>query len=198
MQEHIWTPLEMDSTTFRVNDRPDVAARLPQMVARSPSGTLIESDTFTGPLKSVKRDIGGGGLHSSAEDYLKLLIALLRNDGTLLSKSSVADLLKPQVNDIEYLKDEHNARMFGDMWPSGGKVRCNHGLGGLVIVEDLSSGRKKGSMMWFGSSMIVWVRHHPLHAMLKRHLLIDFSSGSTRKVKCAASLARRSCLELPM
>lgn len=30
MQEYIWEPLEMDSTTFRLADRPDIAARIPK------------------------------------------------------------------------------------------------------------------------------------------------------------------------
>ena len=132
------------------------------MVARNPSGTLVKSDAFIEPLKSVTRDMGGGGMHSSAGDYLKLLMALLRNDGTLLSNSSVAELLKPQVKDSEYLADERNASIFGDMWPDGKKVKCNHGLGGLVTEEDLSSGRRQGSMMWFGDSSIVWVCQCPL------------------------------------
>jgi CubicO group peptidase (beta-lactamase class C family) len=92
MQEHIWKPLEMDSTTFRVAGRPDIAARLPQIVVRSPSGTLTESRPFTEPWKYVTRDMGGGGMYTSAGGYLKLLMAILRNDGTLLSKTSVAEL----------------------------------------------------------------------------------------------------------
>ena len=97
MQEHTWKPLGTDSTTFRVTDRPDIAARLPQMVARSLSGTLTESSAFTEPWIYVTRDMGGGGMYTSAGDYLRLLMAILRNDGTLLSKTSMAELLKPQL-----------------------------------------------------------------------------------------------------
>ena len=65
------------------------------MFVRSPSGTLAEGSPFTEPWKYVTRDMGGGGVYTSAEDYLKLPMAILRNDGTLLSKASIAEPLKP-------------------------------------------------------------------------------------------------------
>jgi methyl acetate hydrolase len=126
-------------------------------VARSPAGTLTNSNTFTEPMKSATKDIGGGGMYSTAGDYMKLLKALLQNDGTLLSKSSVSELLKPQVEDNAYLDHERNAYIFSNIWPNGAKANCNHGLGGLVNMEDLSTGRKTGSMMWLGATAIVWV-----------------------------------------
>lgn len=94
---------------------------------------------------------------SSASDYMKLLMALLRNDGTLLSKTSVAELFKPQVKDDAYMTDERNAYVMGSIWPNGAKVECNHSLGGMVNMEDLSTGLKKGSMLWYGGTMIAWV-----------------------------------------
>jgi hypothetical protein len=87
--------------------------------------------------------MGGGGMYTSARDYLKLLMAILRNDGTLLSKSSMAELLKPQVKDSECLVDERNTQMFAETWPKGGKVKRNHSLGGLVAMEDLSTGHRE-------------------------------------------------------
>src|ERR1700722_949735 len=99
--------------------------------------------------------MGGGGMYTSAGDYLKLLMAILRNDGTLLSKTSMTELLKPQVKGNEYLVDERNTQMFAEMWVKSEKVKCSHSLGGLVVMGDLSTGRKRGSLKWFGSSMIV-------------------------------------------
>ena len=97
MQKYIWEPLGMNSSTFRLSDRPDIEARLPIMASRSSTDTLVDSDVFTRPLKSAARHIGGTGMYSSASDFMKLLLAMLRNDGTLLSKESVAELLTPQV-----------------------------------------------------------------------------------------------------
>jgi hypothetical protein len=171
----------MDSTTFRVAGRPDIAARLPQIVVRSPSGTLTEIRPFTEPLKYVTRDMGGGGMYTSAGDYLKLLMAILRNDSTLLSKTSMAELLKSQVKDNEYLVDERNTQMFAQMWPKGGKVKCNHNLGGLVVVEDLSTGRKRGSLMWVGSTMIVWVSQCAFPNIIKHRVMIAFTVDRSRK-----------------
>jgi hypothetical protein len=64
-------------------------------------------------------------------------MVILRNDGTLLSKASIAELLKPQVKDNEYLADERNTQIFAQMWPRGGKVKVQPqfkrtgGYGGL-------------------------------------------------------------------
>lgn len=88
---------------------------------------------------------------------MKLLKALLRNDDTLLSKGGVSELLKPQVKDNAYVDHERDAYIFNNIWPNGAKVNCNHGLGGLVNMEDLSTGRNRGLMMWLGATAIVWV-----------------------------------------
>jgi CubicO group peptidase (beta-lactamase class C family) len=157
MQEHIRTPSRLGSSTFRLRERPEIAARLPQMAVRSPAGSLMESDAFTEPLKSATRGMGGGGMYSSASDCMKLLMALLQNDGTLLAKDSVAELLKLLVKDSAYSADQSNADIFGNIWPKGAKVKCNRSLGGLVNMEDLSTGRRKSSMMWYGGPMIAWV-----------------------------------------
>ena len=136
-------------------------------------------------------------MYTSAGDYLKLLMAILRNDG-ILSKTSMAELLKPQVKDSEYLVGERNTQMFTEVWPKGGKVKCNHSLGGLVVMEDLSTGRKRGSLMWFGSSMIVWVSRCAFPNMIKHQVVIALHSGWIPQARLAASLVLRSCLELHM
>jgi CubicO group peptidase (beta-lactamase class C family) len=149
-------------------------------------------------MKSAAKDMGGGGMYSSAGDYIKLLSALLRNDDTLLSKSSVSELLKPQVKDNAHLDHERNAHIFSNIWPNGAKVTCNHSLGGLVSMEDLSTGRKTGSVMWLGATAIVWVSQKYPRSVPKEPIPIHHGSGLTRKARCAASSAHRLCLELRM
>jgi hypothetical protein len=60
------------------------------------------------------------------------------------------------------MPDESNEQILGDIWPNEAKIQYNHTLGGVITEEDLSSGRKKGSVMWFGSPMIVWVCQNPI------------------------------------
>jgi hypothetical protein len=181
----------MDSSIFRLSDRPDVVARLPQMAARSPIGALIDGNAFAKPLKSTIRDMGSVGMYASAGDYMKLLMALLRNDGTLLSKGSVAELSTLQVKDSAYLADDRNANFFEKIWPEGAKVKCNHGLGELVNMEDLRTGRKRGSIMCYRGDMIAWISPDMPRSVLKHLVLTDHWSGLTRKARCAASSARR-------
>jgi hypothetical protein len=68
-------------------------------------------------------------MYSSASDCMKLLMALLQNDGLLLSKENVADLSKSQVKDSAYLPDESNAHILGTIWPKRAKIKCSHSLG---------------------------------------------------------------------
>lgn len=42
MKENIWKPLGMDSTTFRLRDRPDIESRLSGLTVRLPTGELID------------------------------------------------------------------------------------------------------------------------------------------------------------
>ena len=99
------------------------------MAEHSPTGTLVDSNSFPEPPKYATRDMGGAGMYSSTSDYMRMLMALLRNDGKLISRGSVAELLNRHVKDNAYLADENNVHMFGDMWPIGAKVKCNHSLG---------------------------------------------------------------------
>lgn len=145
-KQHILGPLGMTATTFHLAARPDVRARMPGMTIRKPDGRLVAS------RKGVWRDpdpdeSGGAGLYSSAQDYMKVLTSVLRNDGKLLNAESVDEMFRPQLEDDGYIMKlleipEYNQLLTGGM-PGGLKV--NYGLGGLIIGEDLPTGRRKGS-----------------------------------------------------
>lgn len=169
MRKHIWDPLGMTSTTFHLEDKPDVEARLPDMSARIPTGdlTYIPGHVMTHP---VRDDLGGAGSYSSAPDYIKVLASLLRNDGTLLQKQTVDEMFKPQLSAQAKEKfqevltvPEKNDRLTGGM-KIGASVNC--GFGGFLVDEDTEGGRKKGSLAGGGLPNLYWVRLLPSLIMI--------------------------------
>lgn len=167
MTEHIWNPLGMNSTTFRLRERPDIKNRRADMSMRAASGELRPSPTryFR---DDAPDDSGGGGVFSCPGDYVKVLISLLKNDGTLLKPSTTDILFSPCLpsGPTKALR-ETRAAQYQDYRASqigsevvGGVVQpaeLNYALGGLVSEKDWPGGRKAGSMSWGGLPNLSWV-----------------------------------------
>ncbi len=157
MQENIFTPLGMKSTTFRIAEHPELQQRRAEISLRTePRGPL----SSFGPFKpdNVEFDYGGVGLFSTAADYAKLLGALVDDGGSILSANSVRRLCVPQLPDPKYLE----AHLYGPMqsifcaeYPKG--LAVNYALGGAVNLEDIPEKRRKGSVMWTGATNPRWV-----------------------------------------
>ncbi|RFU25797.1 hypothetical protein B7463_g10540, partial [Scytalidium lignicola] len=166
MEEHIWKPLGMKSTTFRLNERSDIVARRSDMTMREPKGTLIPSPTRFFP-EDTPDDQGGGGLYSSPADYVKILIALLKNDGTLLTPESIDTLFTPYLSAaaadaLRGVRFTQNQELEAekDSWAMGGVVApvdVNYALGGLIAERDEEGGRRAGTMSWGGLPNLSWV-----------------------------------------
>ena len=77
MQRHIFEPLSMPDTSF--NQRPEWDSRLPAIHARQADGSLEPMPPA--PPAEPDREFypGGGGLFSTASDYLRFLRALMNN-----------------------------------------------------------------------------------------------------------------------
>lgn len=167
MQEHIWGPLGMDSTTFRIDTREDVRSRRLDMSMRNPeTGELMQSPSRFWSEK-YKDDHGGGGLFSCAADYIKVLHALLKNDGTLLKPSSVNTLLTPCLSASS--KTAFNNALFmpypgnenGEynlVFTSGVSqyADLDYAIGGFVVGKDIEGRRKRGTLAWQGMPNIFW------------------------------------------
>jgi CubicO group peptidase (beta-lactamase class C family) len=164
MKKHIWEPLGMDSTTFSVTaTRPDLLSRLANLTERDPkTGKLIwekkEGEYSTG-LRPVKES-GGGGAFSTANDYIKLLISLLKNDEKLLRSETVDQMFTPQLSDSTHLMNIHadaNPLSPGIAVHIPKETKVDFGLGGLLNLEDLSNtGRSAGGMQWGGIPNLFW------------------------------------------
>jgi CubicO group peptidase (beta-lactamase class C family) len=157
MEEHIFNPLGMSSTTFRMPKRPDLAER------RAPIGHRAE---LGGPLGAGPTPIpdspsmpsGGAGLYSTADDYSKALVALLAGGDGLLKPESVRELRDPQLPDNKYLMAEFHGPWHDAICPEYPRgTPASYGLGGALNLEDLPHKRRKGSLMWSGMANTHWV-----------------------------------------
>ncbi|RHZ57677.1 uncharacterized protein CDV56_105308 [Aspergillus thermomutatus] len=159
MDTHIWKRIGMHSTTFRPWTRPDLTAHSVELGWRRPDGSMIPA---TVPLASPAADCCGGlGLYSTPNDQTKLLASLLANDGTLLAPTSVAELMKTQVEDNIYFTTEANGtntqnsyvngkapRPHRQLWPNGA-TGC-FGLSSAINNDAFPGRRAAGSANWQG------------------------------------------------
>jgi CubicO group peptidase (beta-lactamase class C family) len=149
-KEHIFGPLGMKDTGFVLGA--DQRKRLATMHARTPDGTLAAIE-FEMP-QDPEFYMGGGGLYSTAPDYLKFLQMLLHggtfNGARILEADTVADMNRNQIGDIEVTvlktaipESSHDAEFFPGMpkrW----------GLGYMISLEEAHTGRSAGSVAWAG------------------------------------------------
>lgn len=152
LAEHVFRPLGMGETTFAPD--PAQAGRIAGMHARTPEGGL-EPNAFALP-PPPNPALGGGGLYGAAEDYLRLLEALLAGGvgagGRILSEASVAQLTTDQVPGLECGRLESAMPAFTNAFePLAGQSK-GWTLGGLYSREDSPGGRRRGSVAWAGLS----------------------------------------------
>jgi CubicO group peptidase (beta-lactamase class C family) len=150
LAETLLDPLGMADTTF--DPTPDQAARRAGLHMRLPDGGL-QPIGFGGP---GARDLrGGGGLYSTAADYLKFLRLILDGgeaDGRqLLSPASLALLSQNQTADLAGVGDLDSAmpERSADFRPMPG-VSKGHTLGFVQNLDPAPGGRSAGSLAWGG------------------------------------------------
>ncbi|ORY62391.1 beta-lactamase/transpeptidase-like protein [Pseudomassariella vexata] len=159
MQKHIFDALGMDSTTFWPKQILGSGDRMLQFAFRDDSQDGDPKVLEPGPTplpEEHEMESGGAGLFSTPGDYAKFLHATLTHK--LLSKETTNLLFEPQLNETQRgmlaaIADwAHEA--FTPEFPLG--VKLDHGLGGVINVEDVEGKRRRGSMMWSGMSNGRW------------------------------------------
>jgi len=156
-QRNILQPLGMKSTTFRIGANPELQSRRATLSIRAgPRGPLAATGHIQPDIPPF--DGGGQGLHSTAADYAKVLGALLDGGRGILKESTIRDMAQPQFPDSKALEahifGEHHLT-FAPEYPFG--LRINHGLVGLVNLEDIPGKRQAGSLTWSGVTNPRWV-----------------------------------------
>jgi CubicO group peptidase (beta-lactamase class C family) len=149
-RDHILRPLGMNDTGYTVTA--SQRAREAHLHVRQGDGTLLPQ-----PLEkhaAPRIFSGGGGIYSTAPDYLALLQALL-NGGSLNGKSilrphSVALMANNQIGELAAgVMTTTNPALSNDVDFFPG-VRLRWGLGHMINLDPVEGGRKAGSLTWAG------------------------------------------------
>lgn len=149
-REHIFDPLGMHDTYFIVPE--EKLPRLATAYARPDRGELkpLPYSRPTGEFFS-----GGGGLKSTARDYLRFLSAMLRGgelDGArVLSEASVDLMARNQIGDLEAADSVVSLapELSNDFDFLPDSVE-KFGLGFLINTDPVPAGRSAGSLAWAG------------------------------------------------
>lgn len=152
MQRHIFAPLGMIDTSFI--QRPEWENRMTAVHARQPNGSLQPISPLPTPQEDREFFPGGGGLFSTASDYLRFLRALMDDgqlDGNRILKPETVTLMgQNHIGDLQVQKlPTYIPRMSNpvDLFPGMSK---KWGLSFLINTAPGPSGRSAGSLAWAG------------------------------------------------
>ncbi len=152
MRQHIFAPLGMPDTSFI--QRPEWDSRMTAVHARQGDGSL--RPIVVPPGGNTEREFypGGGGLFSTAPDYLRFLRALMRGgelDGNRILKPETVTLMgQNHMGDLDVQPlPTQNPTLSNpvDLFPGMPK---KWGLSFLINTQPGPAGRSAGSLMWAG------------------------------------------------
>ncbi|KAI1319260.1 beta-lactamase [Xylariaceae sp. FL0255] len=159
LEQNILRPLGMTSTTFHSTSKPDLEKA--GCTLRDRKTGSLQMRPLPVPLEPPVES-AGAGLWTTAHDHARMLQALLSisegQEGGVLKKETVDEMFRPQLNDAqrtsmqETVDRRHSAMM--PEFPMGTMVQ--HGIGGLLNLEDIPGKRKAGSMHWMGMANTHW------------------------------------------
>lgn len=150
MDEHIFTPLGMEDTSYALS--PEMGDRRVDNHQRQEDGSLQVIE-FTGQEEAV-REYGGGGLYSTVPDYLRF-IRMILNDGSgngnqVLQPETVEMMSQNQMGDIrvEMLHTTDETRSLDAEFFPG--IEKTWGMSFMINEEQAPTGRPAGSLAWAG------------------------------------------------
>lgn len=166
MKENVWAPLGIKDATFYLSARPDLKERMADQSTRTADGKLaLHSERMpweAEPGKEMDDCTGGQGCFSTAEEYIKVLHAVLTSDKTekLLKRETMKHFFTPQMS--EGSRAMLNAALQLDVMNNSMGGTPKHmikdwGLGGMLLTsDDEETGMKKGTMIWNGYPNMIW------------------------------------------
>lgn len=159
LEENLFKPLGMESSTFHLEKAEHVREKLVGMSVRAgaEAGGLVSGDA--GLADPAQDELGGVGLYSSVPDYLKALGDLLKDKPVLLKPETVELLFTPQleVGGVPYETMNALSPILWGHFMSDPGFKANHGLGSALLTEDATvSGTPKGTIRWSGYSGPMW------------------------------------------
>ncbi|MBR1257262.1 beta-lactamase family protein [Bradyrhizobium sp. AUGA SZCCT0240] len=158
LRDYMFAPLGMNDTSFKITD--SQRQRLVGMHARGEDGSLasIPFELEQNP----EFHMGGGGLYSTAADYIKFTQMILNkgkgNGNQLLKPETVALMGQNHIGDLTIGKMPTMAPMYTndvDLYPDMVK---KWGLSFLINTAKTPEGRSPGSLAWAGlANTYFWI-----------------------------------------
>jgi methyl acetate hydrolase len=148
-RDHIFVPLGMEDTSYFLPKEKE--SRLVTVNVRGADGTIVKDANQ--PPTSGFTPIGGGGLISTASDYLRFTRALLNGgelDGArILSASTVALMEQNHIGSIGVpAQKSHLPRSEDFTFIADGRDKW--GLAFLITTDSVPGKRAAGSLSWGG------------------------------------------------
>jgi CubicO group peptidase (beta-lactamase class C family) len=160
MRDNILGPLGMDSTGFAITD--SMRKRLAKIHHRGPDGAL-QPDTALELPQEPEFEMGGGGLYSTAGDYLKF-VRMMLNQGksdrgeAVLKPATVAEMSKNAMGNSKVCMLKTAAPPYSndaEFFPGMDK---QWGLTFMINNEAAPTGRSPGSLAWAGlANTYYWI-----------------------------------------
>ena len=180
LQDEFFGPLGMTSTAFRIT--PAMRSRLAGTHLRGPDGALAPFD-FELP-QEPEFEMGGGGLYSTAGDYMRFLRMIL-NGGQLggeriLKPETVASLSLNHMGDnrVRRLTSAMPLTNDAEFFPG---VRKTWSLAFQINQDPVFTGRPAGAMMWAGlANSYYWL--DPASGVAGVYLTQIFPFGDTESL----------------
>lgn len=158
LRDHMFGPLGMNDTAFKITD--DMRQRLVATHARGEDGSLapIPFEIEQNP----EFHMGGGGLYSTAGDYIKFTQMILNkgrgNGNQVLKPETVALMGQNHIGDLTIGKMTTVAPMYTndvDLFPD---IVKKWGLSFLINNAKTPEGRSAGSLAWAGlANTYFWI-----------------------------------------
>jgi len=158
LRDHIFAPLGMSDTGFKITD--SMRKRLVGMHSRGSDGALA-------PLPfELEQDpefhMGGGGLYSTAGDYIKFCQMILNkgrgNGEEVLRPETVTMMAQNHIGDLVVTRMTSAAPIYSndvDLYPDMVK---KWGLSFLINTAQTPEGRSPGSLAWAGlANTYYWI-----------------------------------------
>tara|TARA_R110002124_G_scaffold172471_1_gene340109 strand:+ start:3300 stop:4454 length:1155 start_codon:yes stop_codon:yes gene_type:complete len=151
MEEHIFAPLGMGDSGFAV--APDKIERRVPLLSRQEDG-LVPFPIEIGGGDAAEFQSGGGGLYSTAADYMRFMRMIL-NRGTLAGKrivsaETVDAMSQNQIGAIRAGRMESVMPLLSETFDPFPGMHCGWGLGFLINPGTGPEGRAAGSLAWAG------------------------------------------------
>lgn len=158
LRDHMFGPLGMNDTAFKITDQ--MRQRLVATHARGEDGSLapIPFEIEQNP----EFHMGGGGLYSTAGDYIKFTQMILNkgrgNGNQVLKPETVALMGQNHIGDLTISKMTTVAPMYTndvDLFPD---IVKKWGLSFLINNAKTPEGRSAGSLAWAGlANTYFWI-----------------------------------------